>query len=177
VQFIRQPLGGLVVVESDVFTDARGSLTRAWIPGEFAAHGLSVDVAQCLMAFNHQRGTIRGMHYQAEPFCEHKTVRVTRGAVFDVAVDLRPDSPTYCQWSGAELSADNRRMLYIPPGFAHGYQTLADDTELLYLVSSEYSPAHQRGVRYNDPAFGIRWPLGEPSVVHERDAAYPDFVR
>jgi dTDP-4-dehydrorhamnose 3,5-epimerase len=177
MRFIEQKLAGLVVVESDVFTDSRGLFTRAWIPAEFTAHGLSVDIAQCLMAFNHHRGTIRGMHYQAAPLWEHKTTRVTRGAAFDVAVDLRPDSPTYCQWFGTELSADNRRMLYIPPGFAHGYQTLADDTELLYLVSAEYSPAHQRGVRYNDPAFGITWPLGEPAMIHERDTAYPDFVR
>ena len=177
MKFIEQKIAGLVVVESDVFPDARGSLTRAWVPQEFRDHGLSVDVTQGLMAFNHRRGTVRGMHYQTAPFGEHKATRVTRGAVFDVAVDLRPESPTYCQWFGIELSADNRRLLYIPPGFAHGYQTLADDTELFYMVSGEYSPAHQRGVRYNDPAFGISWPLGAPTVIHERDAAYPDFVR
>ncbi len=177
MQFIEQRLAGLYVVESDVFADARGSMTRAWIPKEFQDHGLSVDIAQGLMAFNHLRGTIRGMHYQAAPLWEHKTTRVTRGAVFDVAVDLRPDSPTYCEWFGIELSADNRRMLYMPPGFAHGYQTLADDTELFYLVSSGYSPAHARGVRYNDPAFGIAWPLGAPTMIHERDAGYQDFVR
>jgi dTDP-4-dehydrorhamnose 3,5-epimerase len=177
MEFIEQQIAGLFVVESDVFPDARGSVTRAWVPQEFRDHGLSADVTQGLMAFNHRRGTIRGMHHQAAPFGEYKTTRVTRGAVFDVAVDLRPESPTYCQWFGIELSADNRRMLYIPPGCAHGYQTLADDTELFYLIAGAYAPAHQRGVRYNDPAFGIVWPLGAPTVINERDAAYADFVR
>ena len=177
MRFIEQRLAGLVVIESDVFPDERGAITRAWMPQEFQDHGLSTEIAQCLLAFNHRRGTIRGMHYQAEPARQHKTTRVTRGAVFDVAVDLRPDSPTYCQWVGTELSADNRRALYIPPGFAHGYQTLTDDAEVFYFVSHGYSPADQRGVRYNDPAFGIAWPLGAPTMIHERDATYADFAR
>lgn len=176
MRFIEQKLPGLFVVECDVFPDVRGSLTRAWMPEEFQAHGLSVVIAHSLFAFNHRRGTIRGMHYQAEPAAEHKTTRVTRGAIFDVAVDLRPESPTYCQWIGTELSADNHRVLYIPPGFAHGYQTLTDDAEVFYFLSAEYSPTHQRGVRYNDPAFGIEWPLGAPTVIHERDTAYPNFL-
>jgi dTDP-4-dehydrorhamnose 3,5-epimerase len=115
------------------------------------------------------------MHYQAAPFEEAKVIRVVRGSVFDVAVDLRPDSPAFGQWVGWELTADNRQMMYVPPGCAHGYQTLADDTEVFYFVSAAYSPPHQRGVRWNDPAFGIVWPLGQPTSIHERDATYPDF--
>lgn len=177
MRFIEQKLPGVFLIECDVFPDERGSFTRAWVPEEFKDHGLCVDIAQCMFAHNHRRGTIRGMHYQAAPMGEHKTTRVTRGAVFDVAVDLRPDSPTYCEWVGVELSADNHRILYIPPGLAHGYQTLTDDAEVFYFVSNAYSPPHQRGVRFDDPAFGIEWPLGKPTMILERDATYPDFVR
>ena len=177
MQFVEQSVPGVYLIESDTIPDDRGSFTRAWMPDEFAAHGLSIEIAQCMFAFNHHRGTIRGMHWQADPMWEHKTVRVTRGAIYDVAVDLRPDSPTYCRWVGAELTADNRRILYIPPGCAHGYQTLEDDTEVFYFVSKGYSPAHQRGARYNDPAFGITWPLGEPTMINDRDRTYADFVR
>lgn len=175
--FTEQHIPGVFLIECDVFADARGSFTRAWMPEEFQAHGLSTAIAQCMFAHNHRAGTIRGMHWQADPMWEHKTVRVTRGAIYDVAVDLRPDSPTYLQWVGAELTADNRRILFIPPGCAHGYQTLVDDTEVFYFVSKDYSPAHQRGARYNDPAFDIRWPLGAPTMINERDAQYPDFAR
>ena len=132
MQFTETKLPGVFLIESDTFADDRGSFSRAWMPQEFAARGLDTRLAQCSMAFNHKRGTIRGLHYQAAPMDEVKVVRVTRGAVFDVAVDLRPGSPTFRQWVGAELSADNRRALYIPVGLAHGYQTLEDDTELLY---------------------------------------------
>ena len=176
MRFIEQKLPGVFLIECDVFPDDRGSFIRAWMPQEFRDHGLSVEIAQGMFALNHRRGTIRGMHYQAEPMGDHKTTRVTRGAVFDVAVDLRPDSPTFRQWTGAELSADNHRILYMPPGCAHGYQTLTDDAEVFYFVSKGYSPPHQRGVRYNDPAFGIEWPLGKPTMIHERDAGYPDFA-
>jgi dTDP-4-dehydrorhamnose 3,5-epimerase len=177
MQFQETPLAGVHVIEADVFVDARGSFTLAWVPSEFVAHDLSIDINQCMFAFNHSRGTIRGMHFQAEPMGEHKTVRVTRGAIYDVVVDLRPNSPTFCRWFGTELTADNRRSLHMPPGFAHGYQTLTDDAEVLYFVSNVYSPPHQRGVRYNDPAFGIVWPLGAPTMINERDATYPDFTR
>jgi len=177
MQFTEQRIKGVFIIESDVIEDARGSFTRAWMPDEFQAHGLSTDIAQCMFAFNHQKGTIRGMHWQADPMWEHKTVRVTRGAIYDVAVDLRPDSPTYCEWVAAELTADNRRILYIPPGCAHGYQTLEDETEVFYFVSKGYSPSHQRGARYNDPVFGITWPLGAPTMINERDATYPDWVK
>jgi dTDP-4-dehydrorhamnose 3,5-epimerase len=173
--FTATRLSGVVIVDCDVFADARGLFARAWMPDEFRANGLDTRIAQCSLSFNRKRGTIRGMHYQVAPFEEIKLVRTTRGAVFDVAVDLRRDSPTFRQWVGVELSADNRRMLYIPEGFAHGYQTLTDDAELLYFVSTEYSAEHQRGVRWDDPAFGVDWPLGQPTVIHDRDKRYADF--
>lgn len=174
--FVETTLPGVFVVECDVFTDERGAFVRAWMPDEFQRRGLDTRIAQCSIAVNKKRGTIRGLHYQAAPLEEVKNVRAIRGTVFDVAVDLRPDSPTFRQWVGVELSADNRRMLYIPQGLAHGYQTLTDDAELFYLVSTPYSAAHQRGVRWNDPAFGIAWPLGAPTVINDRDREYPDFV-
>jgi dTDP-4-dehydrorhamnose 3,5-epimerase len=167
---------GVFVIESDAFHDDRGWFTPAWVASELDARGLSARIAQCSMAFNRARGTIRGLHFQAAPFEEVKTVRVLRGAIFDVAVDIRPASPTFKQWVGVELTAANGRMLYVPEGFAHGYQTLDDETEILYFVSTAYSPAHQRGVRWNDPAFGVRWPLGAPTKIHDRDRAYPDFT-
>lgn len=175
MQFTETRLSGVFIVDSDVFHDNRGAFVRAWVPEEFAAHGLDTRIAQASLALTRERGSIRGMHFQAPPFEEAKVVRVVRGAVFDVAVDLRPDSPTYLQWVGCDLSADNRRVMYVPPGCAHGYQTLADDTEVLYFVSAPYSPPHQRGVRWNDPAFGIEWPLGPPTRIHQRDASYPDY--
>ncbi len=175
MQFTAAPLEGVWIVDCDVFPDDRGLFARAWMPDEFQAHGLETIIAQCSFAFNHRCGTIRGMHYQAAPVEETKVVRVTRGRVFDVVVDVRRESPTHAQWFGVELTADNRRMLYVPKGFAHGYQTLSDDAELLYFISAPFSPAHQRGVRWNDAAFGITWPLGAPTMINERDATYPDY--
>lgn len=177
MRFVEQRLKGVYLVESDVFPDERGAFACAWLGREFREHGLCADIVQCSISTNRHKGTIRGMHLQVAPFAEHKTVRVTRGAAFDVAVDLRPDSPTYCQWLGVELSAENQRTLYIPPGFAHGYQTLADNTDVLYFVSADYSPDHARGYRYDDPAFNIQWPLGAPTIVNARDASYPDLRR
>ncbi|MEZ5319952.1 MAG: dTDP-4-dehydrorhamnose 3,5-epimerase [Vicinamibacterales bacterium] len=177
MQFAETPIPGVWIVDGPAFADERGSLFPAWVQSDFAARGLETGIAQVTMATNHQRSTLRGLHYQASPMEEVKVIRAVRGAVYDVVVDLRPDSPTFCRWTGVELSADNRRMLYVPRGFAHGYQTLTDDTEIVYLVSTPYSPGHQRGVRWDDPAFGIAWPLGAPAVIHPRDAAYPDFRR
>jgi dTDP-4-dehydrorhamnose 3,5-epimerase len=168
---------GAWLVDADVFADERGSFARAWVPDEFADRGLETAIAQASLTENRRRGTLRGLHFQASPFAEAKIVRVVRGAIFDVGVDLRPGSPTFCQWVGVELTASNRRCLYLPPGFAHGYQTLADDTDVFYFVSAPYTPSHQRGARWNDPAFGIEWPIDPPTVMHERDGAYPDFVR
>jgi dTDP-4-dehydrorhamnose 3,5-epimerase len=173
--FTDTKIPGVVVVNYDVFPDERGQFAITWTQKDFAARGLDTRIAQCNVSANKSRGTIRGLHYQAEPFAEVKIVRTTRGAIFDVAVDLRPDSPTFRQWVGVELSAVNHRQLYLPPGCAHGYQTLTEDAEIVYFVSAPYSPPHQRGVRWNDPSFGIEWPLGTPTVIHPRDDSYPDF--
>ena len=175
MKFTDTRIAGVGIVDSDVFMDERGAFVLAWMSDEFAARGLDTRIAQASLALTRDRGSIRGLHYQAAPFEEFKVIRAVRGAVFDVAVDLRPDSPTYLTWVGCELSADNRRVMYVPPGCAHGYQTLADDTEVFYFVSAPYSPPHQRGVRWNDPAFGIQWPLGPPTRIHQRDASYPDL--
>jgi len=176
MKFSQTAIPDVWTIDCDIFEDDRGFFARAWMPDELEARGLDTSIAQCSIAFNKRRGTLRGMHFQTAPFEEVKHVRVVRGAIFDVAIDLRRDSPTFRKWVGVELSADNRRLLYIPTGFAHGYQTLSDDAEIHYFVSAEYSPAHQRGVRWNDPAFGIDWPLGPPTMIHERDATYPDHV-
>ncbi|HXT71675.1 MAG TPA: dTDP-4-dehydrorhamnose 3,5-epimerase [Vicinamibacterales bacterium] len=173
MKFIETAIPGVFIIDSVAFDDDRGTFVPAWLPDEFTARGLSTNIAQASLVRTHRRGTIRGVHFQADPFAEAKTIRVIRGAVFDVAVDLRPDSPTYRRWVGCELSDANRRMLYLPVGCAHGYQTLVDDTDVLYFVSAPYSPPHQRGVRWNDPALGIQWPLGPPTSINERDATYP----
>jgi len=176
MKFTPTRIPGVLIVTPDIFEDSRGLFARAWMPDEFAAQGLETHIAQGSLAVTRQRGTIRGMHFQAAPFEEAKSVRAIRGAIFDVAVDLRPDSPTFRQWAGYELTAENRQVMYVPQGCAHGYQTLVDDTEVFYFVSAPYSPPHQRGVRWDDPAFGIEWPLGPPTSIHERDATYPDFA-
>ena len=173
--FTETRIGGVWLVEGTRLADERGFFTVAFIRQEFADRGLETAVAQVNVASNHQRGTVRGMHYQAPPFEEVKLVRVVRGAVFDVAVDLRPGSPTFRQWVGVELAEEEDRMLYVPRGCAHGYQTLTDDAEIYYFVSAPYSPPHQRGVRWNDPAFGIEWPIPTPAAINARDAGYPDF--
>jgi dTDP-4-dehydrorhamnose 3,5-epimerase len=176
MRFTETKISGVFIIDSDVFEDERGAFVRAWMPDEAAAHGLDTRIAQASLSLTRQRGSIRGLHFQAAPFEEAKTIRAVRGSVFDVAVDLRPDSPTYLQWVGHELSAANRRVMYLPVGCAHGYQTLEDDTEVFYFVSAAYAPAHQRGARWNDRAFGIEWPLGTPTCINARDAEYPDFV-
>jgi len=175
VTFTETKLAGVWLVDGDVFEDERGTFSRAWMPGEFAARGLETDIAQASLATNRTRGTIRGLHYQSAPFEEAKAIRAIRGAVYDVAVDLRPDSATYLQWVGVELTAANRRLLYVPRGCAHGYQTLSDDAEVFYFVSAAYSPAHQQGIRWNDPALAIDWPLGPPTTISARDRTFPDF--
>jgi len=174
--FTQLTIPGVWLVEADTFTDERGSFVRAWIREEFATRGLETGIEQCTMASNHRRGTLRGMHSQAPPFDETKLVRVIRGTIWDVALDLRPDSPTYCRSVGVELGDANKRTLYIPKGVAHGYQTLTDNAEVLYFLSAPFAPSHQRGVRWNDPAFAIVWPLGDPTMINERDATFPDYV-
>jgi dTDP-4-dehydrorhamnose 3,5-epimerase len=174
VRFTETPLRGAFVIELDLLSDERGYFARTFDVAEFAEHGLEAVVVQCNTSFNARRGTLRGMHYQAQPDGEAKLVRCTRGSIYDVAVDLRPGSETYKQWFGTELSAADGRMLYIPVGMAHGFQTLEDDAEVHYQMSHYYVPEAARGVRYDDPAFDIEWPLPEPTVS-ERDRQYADF--
>ena len=174
--FSPTPLDGAFVVEPEPREDTRGLFARTWCQRELAARGLDARLAQCSTSFNKRKGTLRGMHYQAAPLGETKLVRCTRGSMYDVIVDLRPDSPTFTRWFGAMLSADNRKAMYVPVGFAHGFQTLEDDTEDFYQISEFYSPDHARGVRWDDPAFGILWPADGRTIV-EHDRGYPDFRR
>lgn len=172
--FTPTPLEGAFIIDIAPIEDERGFFARTWAPDEFAKHGLDPTLAQCNVSWNVGKGTLRGMHFQSEPCAEIKIVRCTRGAMLDVIVDLRKGSPTYCRWTSVELTADNRRALYVPKGFGHGYLTLADDVEAYYHVSAPYSAAHAGGVRWNDPAFGIAWPF-EPLVISAKDRAWPDF--
>ena len=172
MKFQESPLAGAYTIELDRLEDERGFFARSYSAEEFAARGLPAAMPQSSVSFNARRGTLRGLHYQAEPHAEDKLVRCTAGAVYDVIVDLRPDSPTARRWFGVELSAANHRSLFVPKGMAHGFMTLRDDTEVLYMISVPYAPGFERGLRWNDPAIGISWPTA-PSVVSARDAAYP----
>ena len=169
-------LPGLCLIGMERQADDRGWFARAWCQREFAEHGLDTGLAQVSLSSNKRRGTLRGMHYQRAPHGETKLVRCVRGTIWDVALDLRPASPTHGQWQGFELSAENGLALYIPEGFAHGFQTLAPESEVLYQISTFYAPEVAAGVRYNDPAFAIDWPL-PVSVISPRDAAWPDYRR
>lgn len=173
--FRETSIAGVWIVEPERYDDARGFFARTWDIQEFTERGLDPRVVQCSISFNHRRGTLRGLHYQAPPHKEAKLVRCTAGSIFDVAVDLRPDSPTFRSWAGRELSANNRVALYVPEGCAHGFLTLADDTEVAYQISEFHVPDAARGVRWDDPAFGIAWP-SDAVVVNERDSSYPDFA-
>jgi dTDP-4-dehydrorhamnose 3,5-epimerase len=174
MKFLKIPLEGACLVELEPVEDERGFLARLWCEEEFRARGLNPHLAQCSLSFNKRRGTLRGMHYQENPHAEAKLVCCSAGALYDVIVDLRPGSPTYCKWFGLELSVANRKMLYVPEGFAHGFQTLADDTEIVYLISEPYRPECARGVRWNDPLFGIQWPIPEP-ILSQRDRSFQDY--
>ena len=173
--FTATPLAGVFLITPERKRDVRGFFARTWCEREAAAHGLNPCVAQCATSYNRKQGTLRGLHYQVAPYAEAKLVRCIAGAIYDVALDLRPDSPTFAQHLAVELTAENRQMLYIPEGLAHGFQTLVDDSEVCYQMSEFHMPQFARGVRYSDPAFGIRWPIAEP-VILERDASYPDFA-
>jgi dTDP-4-dehydrorhamnose 3,5-epimerase len=176
MRFIGTPLTGVWVIETERLADERGWFARTFDADEFAGRGLNATVAQSNASSNARGGTLRGMHYQAEPHGETKLVRCVRGAMFDVAVDLRVDSDTYCSWHGVELSAEHGLALYIPAGLAHGFQTLTDECEVLYQMGHRHVPEASRGVRWNDPAFGIAWPEAPGGrIVSERDASYPDF--
>ena len=175
MKFSPTALAGACIIDIEPVQDERGVFARRWCREEVAKRGLNPDLAQCSISFNKKRGTLRGMHYQAKPHEETKVVRCTRGMIYDVIVDLRPESPTFRKWIAVELSADNRRMLYIPAGLAHGFQSLADDTEVFYQISTPYHPESARGVRWDDPAFGIEWPVME-RVISDKDRQYPDFA-
>jgi len=172
--FIETFLKGAFIIDLEKREDDRGFFARAFCQREFAKHGLEVQVAQCNISFNERKGTLRGMHYQVSPFEEAKLVRCTMGSIYDAIIDLRRGSPTFGRSFSVELTARNRRMLYIPREFAHGFQTLEPDTEVFYQMSQCYSAEHSRGVRWNDPAFGIIWPPDE-RMINERDQKYSDF--
>lgn len=172
--FTEVDLPGAFVIDLDRVNDERGFFARAWSQDEFRNHGLTHRVVQANVAYNDRRGTLRGMHYQAAPHEEAKLIRCTRGSLYDVIIDLRPGSPTYRRWTGVELTAGDGRMFYVPEGFAHGYQTLEDDTEVYYLVSEPYAPQAERGVRWDDPAFAIDWPAAEQRIISEKDRGWPD---
>jgi dTDP-4-dehydrorhamnose 3,5-epimerase len=172
--FTRTDLPGAYAIDLELIDDPRGFFARAWSEEEFAAKGLDTRIAHCSVSFNERRGTLRGLHFQRTPHEEVKVVRCTRGALFDVIVDLRPESPGFSRWIGVELTADNRRALYVPRGFAHGFQTLTDGTEVYYMISTPYVPEASYGVRWNDPTFGIVWPL-DPVEISEKDRRWPDF--
>lgn len=174
--FTETKLAGAYIIEPERFTDERGFFARAFDQEAFAARGLNAAIVQCNISYNRLRGTLRGMHFQAAPHAETKLIRCTAGAIYDVLVDLRPNSATFCQWVGVELSADNRRLLYVPEGLAHGLQTLTDDTEVFYQMGAPYVAEAARGVRYSDPAFGIGWPLPVTAIA-ARDRDYEDFRR
>ena len=167
-------LKDVFVIDLEIRSDDRGGFARTFCAKEFEEHGLKPMVAQCNISFNYKKGTLRGMHYQLSPAAETKLVRCTRGAIYDVIIDIRPDSPTYMQHFGIELTADNRKALYVPEMFAHGYQALTDDAEVVYQVGEFYSPGYEQGLRYDDPTFGIEWPI-PVTVISEKDAKWPPF--
>jgi len=176
MEFIETVLKGAFLIRQRKFEDHRGYFARAWCREEFIQHGLNSNMLQLNTAFSFQQGTVRGMHYQEKPHEEAKLVRCTRGAIYDVIIDLRPDSPTCGQWRGEELTGSNGTMLYAPEGFAHGYQTLLNDTEMCYMTSALYAPEATRGVRYDAVAFGIPWPL-PVTAISEQDRKWPDNWR
>jgi len=173
--FTETALQGAFLIDIAPIPDERGFFARTWAPEEFQKRGLDPTLVQCNASWNRKKGTLRGMHFQNEPFSEVKIVRCTGGAMLDVIVDLRKSSKTYCQWTSVELTASNHRALYIPKGLAHGFITLTDDVEVYYHVSAPFSPSHATGVRWNDPAFKITWPFA-PTVISEKDRAWPDFA-
>jgi dTDP-4-dehydrorhamnose 3,5-epimerase len=172
--FLETKLAGVFEIHLDPMADERGFFARTWCKKEFEDHGLNSNIAQCSVSFNQRKGTLRGMHYQAAPFAETKVVRCTKGAIFDVVVDLRLESPTFKDWIGVELTAENRNSLFVPEGCGHGFLTLEDESEIFYQISEFYNAGSAMGVRWDDPAFQIVWPA-LPQVISERDRTYPDF--
>ena len=176
MRFETTSLDGVWLIHVEPVHDSRGSFARTFSADEFQAHGLETNFPQHSISFSSRKGTVRGMHFQREPHSEVKLVRCTSGAIWDVIIDIRPGSPTFGQWRGFELSDKNRRQLYVPKGFAHGFQTLGDDAQVSYLISEFYTPDAASGVRHDDPSFGIVWPLAV-TALSERDALWPDFAK
>jgi dTDP-4-dehydrorhamnose 3,5-epimerase len=175
VKFVPLALDGAYLIELEPRRDDRGSFARTWCRDELAAQGLDTRVAQCSTSHNARAGTLRGLHFQRPPHAETKVVRCTRGAIFDVIVDLRPGSPTHAAWFGTELSEERGNAMYVPEGFAHGFQTLTDGADVLYMISVPYAPDASAGVRWNDPAFAIEWPDAAARTISDRDRAWPDY--
>jgi len=175
MRFLETGLAGAWLIEHGRREDERGFFARTWCRQEFQTRGIQVNFVQGNLSSNRRRGTLRGLHFQLPPSRESKLVRCSRGEIFDVIVDLRCDSPTFCRHYGVILSEAVCQSLYVPPGFAHGFQTLADDTEVVYEMGDFYRADLSSGTRWNDPAFGIRWPIAEPTVMSDRDRDYPDF--
>jgi dTDP-4-dehydrorhamnose 3,5-epimerase len=172
LKFTETKLKGTYIIEPELLTDERGFFARSWCQKEFTERGLNPNLVQCNISFNLKKGTLRGMHYQTKPYEEAKLVRCTTGAIHDVIIDLRPESSTFKQWVAVELTAENRKMLYIPEGIAHGFQTLVDNTEVFYQMSEFYHPDLARGIRWNDPELSLEWPLKE-FIISEKDTSYP----
>jgi dTDP-4-dehydrorhamnose 3,5-epimerase len=175
MKFAETRLKGAFIIEPERQEDERGFFARTWCKEEFKRNGLNSRLVQCSISFNKKKGTLRGMHYQVEPHQEAKLVRCTRGSIYDVIIDLRPGSDTFKQWLAVELTSESRKMLYAPEGFAHGFQTLGDNTEVFYQMSELYRPEGAKGVRWDDPAFGILWPEAD-RIISDRDIAFPDFA-
>jgi dTDP-4-dehydrorhamnose 3,5-epimerase len=172
--FTKTKLEGAYIIDVEQRRDDRGFFGRIWCRDEMVGHGLNADILQANISYNKYKGTLRGLHYQKEPFAECKLVRCTAGALYDVIVDIRPESPTFKQWIGVELTGENFRSIYVPEGFAHGFITLAPHTSVHYMVTQSYSPGAERGLRYDDPEFKIEWPL-EPVLISEKDKSHPAF--
>ena len=175
MKFIETPLKGAYVIEIDSISDNRGFFARSWCEQEFSDHGLNSNLVQCNISFNTKKGTLMGMHYQIKPHEEAKLVRCTQGLIYDVIVDIRQGSPTFKLWHGLNLSSLNRKMLYIPEGFAHGFQTLEDNTEVFYQMSNFYHGESARGLKWDDPDVGIDWILKDNLIISERDQGYPSI--
>lgn len=173
--FKETKLKGAYIIEVQKLVDERGFFGRSWCKKEFEAHGLNSNVVQANVSYSKTKGTLRGMHYQVAPYSETKTIRCMAGAIYDVIVDLRPDSATFKQWIGVELTQENGHMLYVPEGFAHGFITLKDHTSVNYMVTAYYTPGAEAGIRYDDPAINIEWPI-TPTVVSDKDKAIPPFA-
>ena len=176
MKFHETKLKGAFIIEPELQVDDRGFFARTWCQNEFTAHGLNPHFVQGNMSLGQRKGTLRGLHYQMAPHAEIKLVRCTRGEVYDVIVDLRPDSSTYTQWIGEVLSSINYRMLYVPEGFAHGFQTLEDNSEVAYQVSEFFKPNFEKGIRWNDPAFAISWPIADGPIISQKDKSWPDYT-